>query len=142
MRDQSPNQSPEPTAVAACGLQSTPRVGGGSAFFVRCYASSPCNFMFRCHGHVGWLRPADRHRSAAKLPKVAGMSEFDYLACDGGPHLVLPKELSRQWKDASSYFAVLSPSSDYGRACAATTTQKMALIPVAVVRRWCWPIHL
>ncbi len=63
-------------------------------------------------------------------PKVAGMSEFDYLACDGGPHLVLPKELSQQWKDASSYFAVLSPSSDYGRACAATATQKMALIPV------------
>ena len=58
------------------------------------------------------------------------MSDFDYLACDGGPHLVLPKELSRQWKGAGSVLAVLSPSSDYGRACAAVTTQHMALISV------------
>jgi hypothetical protein len=62
--------------------------------------------------------------------KVNGMSEFDYLACDGGPHLVLPKELSRQWKGASSVLAVLNPASDYGRACAATTNQHMALLPV------------
>ncbi|HZM06800.1 MAG TPA: Imm21 family immunity protein [Candidatus Saccharimonadales bacterium] len=58
------------------------------------------------------------------------MSDFDYLACDGGPHLVLPKELRRQWAGAGSLLAVLSPSSDYGRACAATTNQQMALISV------------
>jgi|GEM_PF-2362004 len=62
--------------------------------------------------------------------KIAGMSEFDYLACDGGPHLVLPRELSRQWKGAGSFLAVLSRSGDYGRACAAVTNQHMALIPV------------
>jgi len=62
--------------------------------------------------------------------KVASMSDFDYLACDGGPHLVLPKELRRQWAGAGSLLAVLSPSSDYGRACAATTNQQMALISV------------
>jgi hypothetical protein len=62
--------------------------------------------------------------------KVPGMSDFEYLACDGGPHLVLPKELSRQWKGAGSVLAVLSKSSDYGRACAAVTTARMALITV------------
>jgi len=63
-------------------------------------------------------------------PKVAGMSEFDYLACDGGPHLVLPKEWSGNWKGTGSLLGVLSPSSDYGRDCAATDKQKIALIPV------------
>lgn len=62
--------------------------------------------------------------------KVPGMSDFDYLACDGGPHLVLSKELNGQWKGAPSMSAVLSPTSDYGRACAATTNQLMALISV------------
>jgi hypothetical protein len=68
--------------------------------------------------------------SQATPQKVPGMSNFDYLACDGGPHLVLPKELSGQWKGAPSVSAVLSPTSDYGRACAATTNQHMPLIPV------------
>jgi hypothetical protein len=58
------------------------------------------------------------------------MSDFGYLACDGGPHLVLPKELSRRWEGAGSVLAALSPSSDYGRACAAVARQEMALIPV------------
>jgi hypothetical protein len=68
--------------------------------------------------------------SQANSPKVPGMSAFDYLACDGGPHLVLPKELSRQWKGAGSMFAVFNPSSDYGRACAAVSNQHMALLAV------------
>jgi len=63
-------------------------------------------------------------------PKVAGMSEFAYLACDGGPHLVLPKELSLKWKGTGSLLGALTLAGDYGRACAATATQKMALIPV------------
>lgn len=66
----------------------------------------------------------------ASSPRIAGMSNFDYLACDGGPHLVLPKELSAQWKGAGSIFGALNPKSDYGRACAAVTTSHMALIPV------------
>ena len=70
--------------------------------------------------------------TASQTPsqKVAGMSYYEYLACDGGPHLVLPKELSRQWKGAGSVLAVLSPSSDYGRACAAVANEHMALMPV------------
>src|SRR5690242_17270400 len=68
--------------------------------------------------------------SQSSSQKVAGMKDFNYLACDGGPHLVLPKELSRQWKGAGSIAAVSNPKSDYGRACAATTNQHMALIPV------------
>lgn len=63
-------------------------------------------------------------------PKVAGMNDFDYLACDGGPHLVLPKELGRQWKGAGSVLAALNPFSDYGKACAAVANQRMAFISV------------
>jgi Immunity protein 21 len=62
--------------------------------------------------------------------KVAGMSDFDYLACDGGPHLVLPKEFGNQWMGAGSTETALNRSSDYGRACAAVTSQHMALIPI------------
>lgn len=62
--------------------------------------------------------------------KPTGLKEFDYLVCDGGPHLVLPKELSSQWKGAGSMLAALNPKSDYGRAVAATANQRMALIPV------------
>lgn len=62
--------------------------------------------------------------------KTPGMSEFDYLACDGGPHLVLPKELSQQWKGGGSIVGVLNPLSDYRRACAAITNGYMALISV------------
>jgi len=62
--------------------------------------------------------------------KRAGMKDFDYLACDGGPHLVLPRELSPQWKGGGSIAAVLNPKSDYGRACAATASRQMNLITV------------
>jgi hypothetical protein len=58
------------------------------------------------------------------------MKDFDYLACDGGPHLVLPRELGGRWKAASSGLAALNSSSDYGRACASVTNRRMALIPV------------
>lgn len=58
------------------------------------------------------------------------MTDFDYLACDGGPHLVLPKELSGRWKGTGSVWAALGSMSDYGRACAAVADQDMALIPV------------
>lgn len=59
-----------------------------------------------------------------------GMSKYPYLAADGGPHILLPAEAAGSWVGASSMAAVLNPSSDYGRACAATANSPMALIPV------------
>jgi hypothetical protein len=59
-----------------------------------------------------------------------GMNEFEYLASDGGPHLVLPKELSGKWKGSSGFFFLLSSKNDYSRACAATTNQMIALLAV------------
>ena len=67
---------------------------------------------------------------ASGSSKTPGMTEFEYLACDGGPHLVLPSELSKQWKGGGSPLAVLNPLSDYRRACDAVTNQHMALIRV------------
>ena len=64
------------------------------------------------------------------LQKVAGMSDFDYLTCDGGPHLVLPKEFGHQWMGTDSVLTAANPSSDYSRACAAIANQRMALISV------------
>ncbi len=69
---------------------------------------------------------------AAAPKKVQGMTDFDYLACDGGPHLILPTGLSSQWKGVRSIADVLNPSSDPGRAMAATKNQKMTLIPVGI----------
>lgn len=59
----------------------------------------------------------------------AGMRAFDYLACDGGPHLVLPKELSAQWKGVS-VLGGITIAGDYARACKAVANQRMALISV------------
>ena len=69
-------------------------------------------------------------QTSAGSQKSPGMSEFEYLACDGGPHLVLPAELSGQWKGAGSVLGVLNPLSDYRRAGDAVTNQHMALISV------------
>jgi hypothetical protein len=66
----------------------------------------------------------------ANAQKPAGMSEFDYLACDGGPHLVLPKELSKNWKGTGSILGAINPFSDYRKACDAVSSQQMALISV------------
>lgn len=70
----------------------------------------------------------DSQSTAAQ--RQADMSEFEYLASDGGPHLVLPKELSGEWKGSSGFLFLLSSKNDYSRACAATTNQLMALLPV------------
>jgi hypothetical protein len=63
------------------------------------------------------------------MPK--GLSHFDYLVCDGGPHLVLPKALSNNWRGITSPSDALNPISEYGKACAAVANQRMALIPVS-----------
>jgi hypothetical protein len=60
----------------------------------------------------------------------AGMKKFPYLAADGGPHMLLPAEAAGAWKAISSPADVTNPQSDYGRACAAVTTARMAPIPV------------
>ena len=48
-----------------------------------------------------------------------GTHRYEYLACDGGPHIVLPLALAASWAglrlEASD---VLDPSTDFGRACA------------------------
>jgi hypothetical protein len=59
-----------------------------------------------------------------------GMTRYAYLAADGGPHLLLPAQAAGNWTGAPSMLAVMNPSSDYGRACAATANKQMALIPV------------
>ena len=61
---------------------------------------------------------------------MPAMTAFQYLTCDGGPHIVLPAELSQHWKGANSALDVLNPASDYGRACASAVNQKMSLLPV------------
>jgi hypothetical protein len=58
------------------------------------------------------------------------MNKYAYLAADGGPHLLLPAEAAGAWTGAPTMLAVMNPSSDYGRACTATTSARMALIPV------------
>ena len=55
--------------------------------------------------------------SSAEKPE--GMSKFDYLACDGGPHLVLPKGVSQSWKGIRSPLDALNPASEYGKALGA-----------------------
>ena len=66
---------------------------------------------------------------SAKAAPVAGMKDFDYFCCDGGPRLVLPLAFSSSWS-ATGMAGVLDPASNYGRACAATKIDKMALIAV------------
>ncbi|MEZ6052000.1 MAG: hypothetical protein R3C02_11515 [Planctomycetaceae bacterium] len=61
---------------------------------------------------------------------MEGMKKYEYLVCDGGPHLALPAELSGDWKGAPSISAVTNPSSDYGRAMTATSADPIALITV------------
>jgi hypothetical protein len=58
------------------------------------------------------------------------MSKYSYLTADGGPHLLLPAEAAGAWSGAPTALSVMNPSSDFGRACAATTSIQMALIPV------------
>lgn len=60
--------------------------------------------------------------SAAPATMPAGMSRYAYFCCDGGPHMLLPVEAQGSWKAIDSPAEVTNPNSDYGRACAATTT--------------------
>ncbi len=72
----------------------------------------------------------DTMASAGGTNTPAGLNKYEYLACDGGPHLVLPAELSNQWKGAGSLLAAVNPNSDYGRACSAVANQRMELLTV------------
>jgi hypothetical protein len=57
------------------------------------------------------------------------MERYDYFACDGGPHLLLPLALASKWKGVENPDDVLDPSTDYGRACAASDAG-VALLPI------------
>jgi len=61
---------------------------------------------------------------------MEGMSRYPYLAADGGPHLLLPASFASSWSGVSSTSDVMDPKTDYGRACAATTSAQMASIAV------------
>ena len=67
----------------------------------------------------------------SSAPATMGMTKYQYLAADGGPHMLLPACVAANWRGVSSMTDVLNPSSDYGRACAATAKTPIALIPVA-----------
>jgi hypothetical protein len=51
---------------------------------------------------------------------MAGMDRYEYFACDGGPHLLLPRAFASEWKGVENPDDVLDPTTDYGRACAAS----------------------
>src|SRR5579884_1078662 len=72
-------------------------------------------------GERGPMPPAD---------KPPGMRRFNYLVCDGGPHLLLPWGLSAHWKGLTSPGDALNPASAYGKACAAVAGQRLSLLPV------------
>jgi hypothetical protein len=56
-----------------------------------------------------------------KEAKAPGMEKYEYLACDGGPHILMPNMVSAKWKGYKIRLAnPLDPSTDYGRACAVT----------------------
>ena len=59
-----------------------------------------------------------------------GMNEFEYLVCDGGPHLVLPRAVSTHWKGMKLLRYILGLTTDYGRACAAIRDRRLAVIEV------------
>ncbi len=53
--------------------------------------------------------------------KTPGKEKYEYLACDGGPHIILPMAVSAKWKGHKIIMTnPLDPSTDYGRACAVT----------------------
>jgi hypothetical protein len=60
----------------------------------------------------------------------AGMSQYSYLAADGGPHMLLPVDLAGSWSGAGSLLGALNPKSDYGRACTATANSQIASLSV------------
>ncbi len=74
------------------------------------------------------MNPATNPKQSTPFP--SGMVEFPYLTCDGGPHLILPASVGSRWQGVTSIANPLDPSTDYGRACAAIQSARMALIPV------------
>jgi hypothetical protein len=58
------------------------------------------------------------------------MEKYEYLTCDGGPYILMPKAVSAKWKGHKIKLTnPLEPSTDYGRACA--VTGKWGIISVA-----------
>lgn len=58
-------------------------------------------------------------RTTMPTTSTPGMSHFTYFACDGGPHLVLPKAVAAQWNGSDALGLITGKlTGDYGRACA------------------------
>ena len=49
--------------------------------------------------------------------KMAGMEKYAYFCSDGGPFVLLPSAIKDQWKGSGGLINILSPKSDYGKAC-------------------------
>jgi hypothetical protein len=76
----------------------------------------------------------NRSSGPASRPKpstVTRMKRYTYLVTDGGPHLLLPAAVASAWTGNPSKAVAIDPQSDFGRACAATASARMALLPVA-----------
>jgi hypothetical protein len=83
--------------------------------------------VFSCDDRgTGSSPPTTMPSAAAKT----GMSQFSYLAADGGPHMLLPVDVAPAWSGVPSFADVMNPKYDYGRACAATTGKQIASISV------------
>lgn len=83
-------------------------------------------------GLLPGCKPPEGLEPTVAAAKAPGMTAFEYLASDGGPHLVLPKELAKRWSGVTSWnpAAPLDPKSDYGRACAVASQLRLGLIDV------------
>src|SRR5687768_12943011 len=73
---------------------------------------------------------------AANYKSMFGRS-LKWLACDGGPHLILPREVLGDWQACdASCFTRLAPydgSTDYARACAIALEREVGIISVGTM---------
>ena len=49
--------------------------------------------------------------------KMPGMDKYEYFCSDGGPFVLLPSVIKNQWKGVGNLINILSPKTDYGKAC-------------------------
>jgi hypothetical protein len=71
---------------------------------------------------------ASQGEGVAGSASAVDEEDVEWFACDGGPHLILPRSLRRRWRGVENLADVLDPRTDYGRACA--VAPPVGLIPV------------
>lgn len=59
--------------------------------------------------------PIESSRSVSET--ILGMEKYEYFCSDGGPFILMPSAIKHQWKGVGKLLNVLSPKTDYGRAC-------------------------